>query len=262
MFDLHTEFIGKNFLRSVWSLDYEAFKDSATEKSVLSILADWSKRKDLKETSAEAAFLDVFFRDLWNYQQSGQGQNPNGFTLHPKYPVKGAGEKGGSGEADVAAGWFDREGVSPTPQILCEFKDIRSNLDAPQKGRRNNPRSPVKQCLDYLSASRRGMFGNEAVLPTWGIVTDMNEFRLYWHDRAPQQYIRFVLNPTDLFQGRGLLADGEEARFERFLFWKIFHRDSLLTTGGRSLLAQLIGRQWVRERELEKSFYAEYKAFR
>ena len=157
--------------------------------------------------------------------------------------------KGGMGYADLAMGWFDYDGVSPVPQILCEFKDVKSNLDAPQKSRKSNPRSPVKQCLDYLSAARRGLFGNEAILPSWGIVTDMNEFRLYWYDRAPQQYIRFVVRPVDLFQGEGLLTDTENARFDRFLFWKLFHSDTLLTVGGHSKLEQLIAQQWVKERE-------------
>jgi len=59
-----------------------------------------------------------------------------------------------------------------------------------------------------------------------------------------------------------LLADGEKARFDRFLFWKLFHRETLLTKGGRSELEQLIAKQWVKEREIENNFYSEYRAFR
>lgn len=262
MYDFHKAFIGRKFLRSVWNLDYQAFRDSEEEANVLNTLKRWAARKDQKETSAESAFLDVFFHDLWGYSETGKKVDGTGYTLKPKYAIPGAGQQGGTGEADLAIGWFDREGVPNTPQVLCEFKDIKSNLDAPQKGRKGNTRSPVKQCLDYLSHARRGMYGNEAVLPTWGLVTDMNEFRLYWFDRGPQQYLRFVIQPKDLLQGGGLLADNEEARFERFLFWKVLHRDTLLTTGGRSLLATLIARQWVKEQELEKAFYREYKGFR
>lgn len=260
-FDARLDFISKQFLRSVWALEYEAFKNSGKEAEIESRLRTWAKRDDHKETSAEAAFLQTFFSEMWGYSFAGKEHSKDGYTLYPKYPVKGAGEKGGTGEADLAAGWFIRENVPATPQILCEFKDIKSSLDAPQKTRKNK-RSPVKQCLDYLAAARRGMFGNESVLPTWGIVTDMNEFRLYWYDRAPQQYLRFVIQPRDLFQGEGLLAQGEDARFERFLFCKLFHRDTLLTTGGRPHLAQLIAQQWVQQRELENTFYAEYRAFR
>ena len=106
------------------------------------------------------------------------------------------------------------------------------------------------------------MFGNEPIVPSWGIVTDMNEFRLYWYDRAPQNFLRFVIRPTDLFQGDGLLANTDDARFERFLFWKVFQKENLLTSGGKSRLAQLIARQWVKERELENTFYEEYRVFR
>ena len=261
----HNSFISnikpKPFLRSLWALDYEAYKDTEQEQDLLKLLKDWSKRSDLKETSAESAFIDTFFKTLWGYKQSGQ-ESGAAFSIYPQHPIKGGGMKGGMGSADLALGWFERENVPSIPQVLCEFKDIKSNLDAPQKSRKSNPRSPVKQCLDYLGAARRGLFGNESILPTWGIVTDMNEFRLYWHDRAPQQYFRFVIRPMDLFQGDGLLADGEQARFDRFLFWRLFHSETLLTTGGRSKLEQLIAQQWVKERELENTFYKEYRGFR
>ncbi len=261
MQDLHNSFISKSFLRSVWALDFEAFKGSDAERELESRLDLWAKRKDLKETSAEAAFIDVFFRDCWGYLQPGQAGTEAGFALYPKFPVPGAGAKGGAGEADLAIGHFTKDAPSYVPQVLCEFKDIRSALDAPQK-RKGNTRSPVKQCLDYLSAARRGMVGNEAIVPTWGIVTDMNQFRLYWYDRAPQQFLTFTIRPTDLFQGKGLLDKSEEARFDRFLFLRIFHKDRLLTTGGRSLLLSLISQQRFRDRELENAFYAEYRSFR
>ena len=239
MTNLYEPFIGEAFLRSAWARDYEQFKDSGAETGLLARLENWSKRTDLKETSAESAFIQQFFHDTWGYFESGQRRAEEGFSTYPKFSVEGAGQTGGTGEADVALGWFARNGIPDTAQVLCEFKGIRSNLDAPQKRKRNN-RSPVKQCLDYLFHTRRGIFGNEAIIPSWGIVTDMNEFRLYWFDRAPQQYIRFVINPDDPLFTRSLLDLGEEGRFHRFLFYKIFHSDTLLTTGGKSRLARLI----------------------
>ncbi len=262
MTEFHDSFVTRSFLRSVWGDEYEQFKGSPEEARLCETLKTWSERKDLKETSAEAAFIQTFFSGLWGYTQSGHRDKSEGFTLYPKYAVKRAGEGGSTGEADLAIGWFDREGLPPTPQILCEFKDIKSDLDAPQKRRKGNPRSPVKQCLDYLSASRRDFFGNEAILPNWGIVTDMNEFRLYWYDRMPQQYLRFVIRQTSLLQGRGLIGDDEDNRFLRFLFLKLFHRETLLTTGGKPLLVRLIQQQWVRQRELENEFYSDYRKFR
>jgi hypothetical protein len=74
--------------------------------------------------------------------------------------------------------------------------------------------------------------------------------------------LRFVIQPRDLFQGRGLLASGEDARFERFLFQKIFHEETLLTRGGKSLLPGLIGQQRFRDREIENTFYGDYRRFR
>jgi len=261
MQELHNSFITKQFLRSVWALDYKAFQGSEEERLLDERLTRWSERKDLKETSAEAAFIEEFFRDTWGYVQSGQIGAEKNFTLWPKFSVPGAGERGGRGEADLAIGYFAKDASSIIPQVLCEFKDIKSDLDAPQK-RKGNNRSPVRQCLDYLSYARRGMFGNEPILPTWGLVTDMNEFRLYWFDRSHHQFIRFTIRPTTLFQGANLLATTEDARFDRFLFKKLFHRDTLLALAGRSQLAQLIAQQWVKERELENTFYAEYRKFR
>jgi hypothetical protein len=261
MAELHNSFISKSFLRSVWAGEYDAFRNSPEEAALQKKLKDWAERKDLKELSAEAALIEQFFRDTWGYSQSGQDDAKKGFTLYPKYAVKGAGEKGGTGAADLAIGYFGDDDIAETPQVLCEFKDIKSGLDASQK-RKGSTRSPAKQCIDYLTSARRGMFGTESILPTWGVVTDMNEFRLYWFDRAPQQSLRFVIRPTDLFQGESLIADNDDARFERFLFWKVFHRESLLTSGGKSKLAQLIGQQWVKERELENEFYAEYSQLR
>src|SRR5206468_12434472 len=130
---------------------------------------------------------------------------------HPKYRIQEEGAGGGSGEADLALGWF-RGTLADVPQVLCEFKDIRSALDARQN-RKGNTRSPVEQCLNYLRGARRGLFGNEPVQPWWALVTDMNEFRLYWWDRAPAEYLRFFIRREDLLSGGyDLLSESDEAR--------------------------------------------------
>jgi hypothetical protein len=139
MADLFNSFISKTFLRSVWALEFEAFKDSEEENALNERLLRWSKRKDLRETSAEAAFIQEFFHDTWGYEQTGQsGAEAGTFTLWPKYPVLGAGEKGGTGAADLAIGIFQKDDKTSIPQVLCEFKDIKSDLDAPQKRKGNN----------------------------------------------------------------------------------------------------------------------------
>ena len=112
MVELYNSFIRKTFLRSVWNGEYEAFVDSPDEAALLNRLGVWADRKDLKETSAEAAFIEQFLRDTWGYVQSGQEEASKGFTLVPKYPVEGAGAKGGTGEADLAVGLFSQEGTA------------------------------------------------------------------------------------------------------------------------------------------------------
>lgn len=262
MTELFNSFVSKSFLRSVWALEYEAFKDSAEEASLAARLRTWSARKDLKERSAEAAFIQEFFHDTWGYEQSGQPGSESGrFTLWPQFPIAGAGERGGTGAADLAIGLFQKGEASHIPQAVCEFKDIRSDLDAPQK-RKGNNRSPVRQCLDYLSFARRGLFPSDPVQPTWGIVTDMNEFRLYWFDKGHHQSLRFTISSEDLFKGASLIADTEVARFDRFLFRKALHRDTLISATGRSLLASLINQQRFSDRRLEEKFYGEYRQFR
>jgi N-6 DNA Methylase/TaqI-like C-terminal specificity domain len=261
MAELTSSFISKTFLRSHWDIDFKAWVASGEDARLLEVLNRWHARADLKETSAESAFLDVFFRDLWGYRQSGQAGAEDGFTLYPKFAISGAGANGGKGEADLAIGYFTSGKLAETPQVLCEFKDMKSALDADQK-RKGNTRSPVKQCLDYLSHARRGIVGSEPIVPTWGLVTDMNEFRLYWYDRGLRQSLRFVIQPRDLFQGVGLLSAGAEAQFDRFLFARVFHRDALLTKGGKAALLNLINQQRFNDRKLEQEFYTDYRRLR
>jgi len=76
------------------------------------------------------------------------------------------------------------------------------------------------QAKDYLWNARRGLFGNEPVQPRFAIVTDMDEFRLYWWDNFPDRYLRFTINKPSLFAQATLLDSGDEAQFDRFLFWR------------------------------------------
>lgn len=256
-------FISKTFLRSVWAHEYETFKDSAEEVELFDRLKRWAGRPAQKETTAQSALLEEFFRATWGYVQAGQFGSEQAYSLHPAFPVAGAGQRGGTGEADAALGHFVPGEPSAIPQVLVEFKDIKSALDAPQK-RKGNTRSPVKQGLDYLFGARKGMFGDEPIIPTWAIVTDMNEFRLYWSDRGEKQFIGFAIEKKDIFQTATLLDSSEAGRFDRFLFSRLFHRDLLIVRGtsGRSELLSLIQRQRFRQRDLEDLFYSEYRAFR
>src|SRR5271157_1101401 len=205
---------------------------------------------------AESAFIRTFFEETWDYAQSGRDRSDR-YTIIPKFPIRGAGASGGSGQADLALGWF--KGPFDVPQVLCEFKDIHTGLDTPQN-RKGDRKTPVEQCLNYVRAKRAETIGNEPVQTWFGLVTDMNEFRLYWWDRAPRQYLRFVIRRSaDLLSGGyDLLSDDERARFDRFLFARLFHCDTLLSFAGRPLLLSLVERQWLREEKFEEEFYENY----
>ncbi len=224
-------------------------------------LEKWSKKTFQKETSSEAAFISVFFEETWGYTHSGKSHGEQGFTCYPQFSIAGAGAGGGVGEADAALGIFDQNDIPPTPQVLCEFKDVRSNLDGPQK-RKGNNRSPVKQCADYLREAMKPLYGNEAIQPTWGLVTDMNEFRLYWRNTMPSQFQRFIISKKTTDEGISLLGKDEGASFQRFLFVRLFHAESLLTKGGSSALLKLLKDQRFQEKAIEKAFYLEYRAYR
>ncbi len=264
MTPLQNSFLNPTFLRSVWADDYLAFKDTAAESTLLERLQNWAARPDLGETSAEAAFVETFFRDTWGYVGPGQGAAGKNHTMVQQFTIPGTGAGGGPGRADLALGYL--AGTADVPQALCEFKATRrgrATLDTEQS-RKGSRRSPVDQCLDYLGGARRGMIGSEPILPRWGIVTDMNEFRLYWYDRGRNQYLPFVVRQPqgDLFRTPSLLDNTEEARFGRYLFSRVFHRDALLTRGGKPALLTLIEQRRFDDRRIEAEFYDRYKGFR
>lgn len=263
MFDDSRAFIARAFLRAEYDTQYKVYV-AEQDAVLISRLKAWNARKALSETQTEAAFIQTFFAETWGFGLGGRVPGDQ-VTAIPQYPVAGEGAGGGQGAADLALGWF-RDRIEATPQVLCEFKDIRSDLDAKQN-RKGTTRTPVQQCLNYVRGARRGLFGTEPVQPWWGLVTDMNEFRLYWWDRAPGEFLRFVIRRPDMLSGDyDLLTEGgdyaEDARFDRFLFWRLFQRDTLISQGGKPPLLRLIERQWVRENALEEEFYDRYKTVR
>jgi hypothetical protein len=263
MFDDTRAFISRAFLRAELELEYRAYA-AEHDAALLERILGWDQRMQLNETQAEGAFVQTFFEEVWGYGQAGRTA-PDLVTAIPQFAVSGEGAGGGVGAADLALGWF-RDRPDATAQVLCEFKDIRSTLDAKQN-RKGSTRSPITQCLNYVRGARKGLYGNEPVQPWWGLVTDMNEFRLYWWDRAPSEFLRFVIRRRDLLDGAyDLRTDGgdyaEDARFDRFLFWRLFQRDFLISQAGRPPLLRLIERQWVKESQIEEAFYDRYKAVR
>lgn len=256
--DRYKPLFDRAFLRAELGYDYDDYCARGEDETLLKRLRDWSARELKRETQAEGSFVQRFFVETWGYSDDGKGEEH--FQLFPKFPIAGAGQTGNRGEADLAVGYFtgDKDQI---PQVVCEFKDIKSDLDAPQN-RKGNNRSPVMQARDYLWNARRGLFGNEPVQPRFAIVTDMDEFRLYWWDRFPDRYLRFAIRKTDLFVHRTLLDDGEEARFDRFLFWFLFRSEMLLSDAGRPRLERLIAKQGKQSKQLEGEFYADYRTYR
>ncbi|HMO74148.1 MAG TPA: hypothetical protein PKD99_13460 [Sphingopyxis sp.] len=185
--------LDREFLKAELHYEFRDYRDSGQDIALLARIADWHRRDEKKETRAEASFIQRFFVETWGYREDGTGADS--FHLKPKFAIAGAGQTGNRGEADLAVGHFG--GARPViPQVVCEFKDVRSGLDKPQN-RKGNNRSPVQQAKDYLWNARRGLFGNEPVQPRFAIVTDMNEFRLYWWDHFPDRYLRFKIDGGD-----------------------------------------------------------------
>ena len=257
----HQPLLSGAFLRAHFGPEAEAFANSQEDADLLARLKAWAARGPQSETQAEAGFLTTFFFDLWGYWPAGTTGPEAGYTAFPRHPVPGAGAGGGVGAADLALGWFNQPPVAPTPQVVCEFKDIRSDLNAPQR-RKGNTRSPVKQCADYMRGLDLPLFVSAPIQPRLGIVTDMNEFRLYWRDKMPAQSVRFVIRNRLGGPGTTLLDETPEGSFQRFLFARLFHRDMLLSKIGEPPFIALLRAQLVQERDLERAFYAEYRAYR
>jgi hypothetical protein len=243
------------FLRAQWSAEFDAFESSTESAALLTRLRAWAGRDVLKETSSEAAFIQRFFVDTWGYHLQG---NESAYNCRQQYEVSGAGQTGGRGSADLALGNFTTDAV---PQVLCEFKDIRSGLDAKQ-ARKGNTRSPVEQCFDYLHSAWQSRDRDSLTEPFFALVTDMNEFRLYVRRLGKGQYQRFVISGNGSPTEPTLLGDSPAAAFRRFIFWRMFQPDMLLAERGAPLLDRLLRDQIVHEKTIEKDFYREYRDYR
>ena len=246
----------ETFLRAQWSAEFDAFESSPESAALLARLRAWANRDLLNERASETAFIQRFFSETWGYHL--QGHETPTYTCRPQYELSGAGQSGGMGFADLALGHFGGDGV---PQVLCEFKDIRSGLDAKQ-ARKGNTRSPVEQCFDYLQSAWQGRDRDALTEPFFALVTDMNEFRLYARRLGRGQFQRFVISGPASATEPSLLGDTPAAAFRRFVFWKIFQPSMLLADRGAPLLDRLLRDQVVREKTIEKDFYREYHDYR
>lgn len=255
--------LDRSFLRGELEYEFQDYLTDGHDAPLLERLNNWLKRDLKKETQAEGSFIQRFFVETWGYKADGAGAET--FNLHPQFPIAGTGQTGGKGKADLGIGQFGN-GLPEIPQIVCEFKDIHSGLDDKQN-RKGNNRSPVQQAQDYLWGARRGVALNAPVQPRFAIVTDMNEFRLYWSENMPERYVRFKIgNPKQQLDFDDILVlsegEGEEAKFDRFLFWRLFQPSMLLSDAGRTRFERLVERQGKIEEKLEGKFYEDYRNYR
>lgn len=255
--------LDRSFLRGELEYEFQDYLSDGQDAPLLERLNNWLKRDLKKETQAEGSFIQRFFVETWGYKADGEGAAM--FNLHPQFPIAGTGQTGGKGKADLGIGYFGGN-PDPIPQIVCEFKDIHSGLDDKQS-RKGNNRSPVQQAQDYLWGARRGVPLNAPVQPRFAIVTDMNEFRLYWSENMPERYVRFKIgNPKQQLEFDDILAlsegEGEDAQFDRFLFWRLFQPSMLLSDAGRTRFERLVERQGKIEEKLEGKFYEDYRNYR
>ncbi len=246
------------FLRAHWGSEFEHFQAGPEAAALLARLQAWAGRQQLNERSSETAFIQRFFVETWGYRLQGHAGTDDAYTCRPQYEVACAGQSGGTGFADLALGRFG-QAADGIPQVLCEFKDIRSGLDARQL-RKQNDRSPVDQCFDYLQSAWQARDRDATVEPAFALVTDMNEFRLYIRRLGKSQCQRFLISGGGA--DPGLLTDHPAAAFRRFLFWRLFQPDLLLAEHGAPRLDRLLRDQVTREKAIEKTFYREYHDFR
>ena len=250
--------LDKDFLKSILHYEYLDYCTGDADHALRARLELWSSRELKRETQAERSFVQRFFVELWGYADDGTGAEQ--FELYPRFPIQGSGQGGNRGEADLAIGYF-QSARAQIPQVICEFKGMNANLDAPQN-RKGNRRSPVMQARDYLWHARRGLHAGAPVQPRFAIVTDMDEFRLYWSDSFPDHYLRFAITKKDLLNPETLLDQGNEAKFDRFLFSRLFRPDMLLADAGRPQIERIIEKQGKQARKLEDDFYEDYRAYR
>jgi hypothetical protein len=256
--DRYKPLLDRDFLKSQLAYEYQDYQAEGRDAPLLERLRNWAGRELKRERQAEGRFTERFFTETWGYRPDAEGADL--FHLWPQFSIEGAGQGGNRGEADLAIGNFGG-GRPEIPQIVCEYKDTRSGLDKRQN-RKGNDRSPVMQARDYLWNARRGLFPNDPVQPRFAIVTDMDEFRLYWWESFPDRYLRFKITQGDLFNQATMLGTDEDSRFDRFLFQRLFRPDMLLSGAGRTKLERLIERQGKAARKLEGEFYDHYRKYR
>lgn len=201
-----------------------------------STLTKWQtalKESDLdktKETGVQGQFLIKIFEGVLGYKTQSEGGSEWNMFAEPKTDVD-------SREADGGLGFFSTS-YNQT-RVVIELKDAKTNLDAKQKGRKND-QSPVEQAFDYLSK----FDGCK-----WAIVSNFKEIRLYSKERG-----------QGFYESIDLLEIGNEDVLKKFLF--LFSKENLINKDRDSVIDDLLKDSFVKEQDISKAFYKTYKETR
>ncbi len=201
-----------------------------------STLTKWQtalKESDLdktKETGVQGQFLIKIFEGVLGYKTQSEGGSEWNMFAEPKTDVD-------SREADGGLGFFSTS-YNQT-RVVIELKDAKTNLDAKQKGRKNE-QSPVEQAFDYLSK----FDGCK-----WAIVSNFKEIRLYSKERG-----------QGFYESIDLLEIGNEDVLKKFLF--LFSKENLINKDRDSVIDDLLKDSFVKEQDISKAFYKTYKETR
>jgi hypothetical protein len=183
-----------------------------------------------KETGVQGQFLIKIFEGVLGYKTQSEGGREWNMFAEPKTDVD-------SREADGGLGFFSIE--NNQTRVVIELKDAKTNLDAKQKGRKND-QSPVEQAFDYLSK----FDGCK-----WAIVSNFKEIRLYSKERG-----------QGFYEEVDLLKIHEEDELKKFIF--LFSKENLINRDRDSVIDDLLKDSFVKEQDISKSFYKTYKETR
>lgn len=202
-------------------------KETLTKWQTALMQSDLDKTK---ETGVQGQFLIKIFEGVLGYRTQSEGGSEWNMFAEPKTDVD-------SREADGGLGFFSTS--SNQTRVVIELKDAKTNLDAKQKGRKND-QSPVEQAFDYLSK----FDGCK-----WAIVSNFKEIRLYSKERG-----------QGFYESIDLLEIGNEEVLRKFLF--LFSKENLINRDRDSVIDDLLKDSFVKEQDISKAFYKTYKETR
>ncbi len=147
----------------------------------LVLFSHWAENvKKQKEVAVQGDFKARIIENILGY--CGVSANAQQ-TIAAEYKI-------GSGEVDLALGYFGREGKSDNVFAPFELKGAKThNLDAPISGRKE---TPVEQAWRY---------GRQNIGTKWVLVSNMVEIRLYNYAHGEQNYeVFFIKDLCDPFE--------------------------------------------------------------